>query len=90
MTIRKVESGDEKSSGIRNRSEAADAGFLIAAMVQEVFALKSPLAVECIADSLSLTEFLKNIACHSGHTSSSGCSTNQRDATVERDKGEVG
>ena len=40
-------------------AEAADAGFLIAAMVQEVYNLQRFPPVECFTDSLSLTEFLK-------------------------------
>ena len=40
-------------------AEAADAGFLIASMTKEVFGLEVPPTIECLTDSLSLTEFLK-------------------------------
>ena len=40
-------------------AEAADAGFLISAMLQEVYNLPHMPAVECFTDSFSLTEFLK-------------------------------
>ena len=39
--------------------EAADAGFLIACMVQEIFGLSSLPVVECVTDNASLIETLK-------------------------------
>ena len=47
------------SSETMELAEAADAGYLIAVMTQEVFSLQSPPTVHCVTDSLSLTEFLK-------------------------------
>ena len=40
-------------------AEAADGGFLIASMVQEVFRLGRLPEIECITDNRSVTEFLK-------------------------------
>ena len=40
-------------------AEAADAGYLIASLVQEVFLLSVPPTVECFTDSAQLTDFLK-------------------------------
>ena len=57
--------------------EAADSGFLIASMIQEMFNLSSFPKVECYTDNASLTETLRTSKIVSDKRQSKHCTSNR-------------